>query len=118
MFHSEYLKTCPSCGEEYEANRTNQVYCTKVCKSRYHNGFARLERNKSEIRKAVTGKLDSILWKNREILKKYKGTEQLISDLEEEGFSQNYITYFDLDEKERNRLSVYDQRYILSLIHI
>lgn len=112
MFDEDYIKTCPSCQDDFEAKRTNQVYCTPTCKSRYHNGNARHERQNLESRKTVTGGIDEILWTNRTVLKKYKGTKQKIADIQEEGFKLNYITYFTVNKENKNILYVYDTYYV------
>lgn len=112
MFENDYIKTCPSCNDDFHAKRTNQVYCTSQCKSRYHNGFARRDRQISQSRKTVTKNMDDILWKNREVLKQYRGMEMDLNQLRSEGFKTNYITWFGKKEGiDRNVFLVYDVSY-------
>lgn len=43
---SEWEKICAFCGEDFEANRTNQLYCSRVCekKSCYKRRKERLKK--------------------------------------------------------------------------
>ena len=43
---SEWDKVCAFCGEDFEANRTNQLYCSKACekKSCYQRRKERLKK--------------------------------------------------------------------------
>jgi len=112
MFENDYIKTCPSCQETFEAKRTNQTYCTQQCKSRYHNGMARHERQEKQSRKTITDSIDKILWKNREILNEYRGMEMSLKELSEEGFKTNFITSFKQKKGEsKTTFEVYDVSY-------
>jgi len=57
----EFIKTCPTCGEEFEAKRTNQKYCSPSHKTIFNN-------HKAKQRRLITQSADKLLHKNRDIL--------------------------------------------------
>lgn len=112
MFENDYLKTCPSCNDDFHAKRTNQVYCTPQCKSKYHNGFARKDRQVLISRKTITESMDKVLWNNREVLNQYRGMEMNLDELKSEGFKTNFITWFGKEDGiDKNVFTVYDVSY-------
>ena len=105
----DYIKVCPVCEEEYEANRLNQTYCSTQCKARFNNNKAR--KNKLSY-SSVTEKKNKVLWKNREILSDHQDSTVEVKFLEKVGFKLNYVTNFFLDKKlNQNVLVVYDYAY-------
>lgn len=108
---TDYIKTCPGCDTEYEANRLNQTFCTPKCKNRYHNNIQRAERmRRAEIQK-ITKDANRILWKNREVLKERVGRKVKLEEVEKIGFKRNYITQFRSDGEDGNQLFCYDYGY-------
>lgn len=108
---NDYIKTCPGCETEYEANRLNQTFCTPKCKNRYHNNIQRVERiRKIEIQK-ITKDTNLILWQNRALLKERFGEKVQLQDLESLGFKRNHITTFGNNEDGDNQLFCYDYGY-------
>lgn len=111
---NDYTKTCPGCDTEYEANRLNQTFCTPKCKNRYHNNIQRAERmRRAEIQK-TTKDTNRILWKNRELLRELAGQEIDMKDMEQHGFTFNFVTQFRLDNNNMNILFCYDYKYIFT----
>lgn len=90
---SIYEGECPGCDMEFTKKRSNQVFCTSRCKNQHHNGKSRVGRHAFKKRSEVTKKVDDILWRNREILLRFKG-EVPIEELEKLGFKISYITHY------------------------
>ena len=122
MNTTAYKKECPECKQLFIATRLNQTYCTTICKSRHNNRKSQLKnkafQEKLELRRKidkVTHAKNSILWINRQILKKYVDQQMNISTLEEAGFKLRHITDFDEFENEQSkkasRFFVYDFGY-------
>ena len=108
---NEYHKECPNCGEEYEARRLNQKFCTMKCKARYNNRKAKEVNIKQKNIESITGATNRILWRNRQILfENIEGFANL-NDLKEAGFKLNYITKFEQTSNQKNRFFCYDMAY-------
>lgn len=106
-FEEEYMKDCPYCEREFQANRINQVYCNSKCKYRFNN---RKRKNK-ESGKAPDGKR---LDKNRSILKvlydkdKQHKKKYSKSNLAALGFSFEYLTRLAKTTEGKNVIGIYD----------
>lgn len=108
MYHSEYIKTCPECQQEYEARRLNQKFCSMKCKARYNN---RKARKVVSAHAEVVGATNEILWRNRELLRFNVDKEISFSEMERVGFKRSYITRFNVKKKGKNQFFCYDYGY-------
>lgn len=103
MSREDYVKDCPFCGERFEAQRLNQKFCSKSCKTRYNNGKAK---SQNEARQKIVGQIHDILWKNRELLRLNVDKEIAKAEMERVGFKWTYITNYKT-AKNRNNQHVY-----------
>ena len=104
----EYQKICPTCQQQYEARRLNQVYCSRKCKMRLNNRKAKHIRESYE---SITKSKNEILWNNRNILKRHEGHKVLFENLIKAGFVKKHVTHFGMDERGKNLLYCYDFGY-------
>lgn len=94
MVHPDYLKTCPECRRQYEARRSDQVFCHKSCKNRHNNRKKRQEKQIITEQGLVLASSNTIVWQNRNILKAFEGQQVNIKELETQGFRHGYVTRF------------------------
>ena len=107
---SIYEGECPGCGIEFIKKRSNQVYCNSRCKNQYHNGNSRVGRIASKKRHEITKEVDDILWKNREVLIKYRGKNKKTKELLKEGFKIGYQTYY-THKDSKTHFFIYDVEF-------
>ena len=106
---SRYEKVCPVCQEEYQANRTNQVYCSSRCKVRKNNYKAKLIKGDYE---SITNLVNQLLWSIRNFLEAHVGEEIQYASVKKTDFRLNYITNFYKDKDlNTNVFVVYDYAY-------
>ena len=109
---SIYEGECPGCGIEFTKKRSNQIFCNSRCKNQHHNGNSRVGRLATKERHQITKEVDDILWRNREILLKYR-KETSIEELEKKGFRTDYLSKFKLGKSENeNIFYIYDVAYV------
>lgn len=103
------VNKCLQCGKVIRSGRADKKFCDGLCKDAYHNSLKILKHQ--EIKK-----IDLILKRNREILKKvYKpDTEQLFDrdQMLKAGFEFDYHTHHVITKIKRNEfLFCYDYGY-------
>jgi hypothetical protein len=105
------IKQCPECGNNFEAARLNQKYCDPDCKTQHNNRNTMEkyhERNQEDL---VTREVNKMLYKNRQILKRYAGQEVELKTIEAEGFTNRYVTSFRQGEDKKMVFLCYDIAY-------
>lgn len=106
------IAICLNCGEPITKGRSDKKFCNPGCKDAYNNA------SKSEEHKEI-GRIDTILKKNRRILKKLfdpeKGETIVHKDaLVREGFNFKYYTHHYQSQHQSNEfLFCYDYGYRL-----
>lgn len=104
-----YQKTCPICMVDFQAERTNQIYCSKRCKVLKNNHKAKMLKEDYEV---ITYQTNQLLWSIRNFLKDHEGEEVTHEQVSPESFQLRYITHFYKDEaSERNVFIIYDYGY-------
>lgn len=86
-------KACPECGKFFVPSRSNQVYCSTRCKTNYNN---RRFRESALARRSIdelTEGVNSLLWRNRELLAPLIGQKVKLAELEAAGFQRQFVTY-------------------------
>lgn len=106
-----YERDCPGCGETFTAKRLNQKFCDQRCKSQFHNNKSRGVRIREKSKSEITGDANAILWRNREVLKKYVDQHIDLQILKKEGFNTTYITNYIVRDK-KTYYQVYDMIYL------
>ena len=95
MSVNEYNKLCPECAEHFDARRLNQKFCSDTCKIRFNNRNMRASYHTRKRDDIICGEMNSILFKNRKILKQFEGKTVKLEELKLQGFKLKYITLFD-----------------------
>lgn len=105
----DYQKTCPTCMKDFEANRTNQIYCSPRCKILKNNHKARRIKDDYE---DITYEVNQRLWSNRVYLKTHVGEEVMHETVSKKDFQLRYITNFFKDKTLNTTIFViYDYAY-------
>ena len=106
---SDYYKICPVCRVEFEASRTNQIYCTTKCQSRKNNHKAKIIKEGYE---QIAHSVNQILWSNRNFLKDHCEQEINYQSIDKKDFQLRYITnFYKNKDLNTNVFVVYDFAY-------
>lgn len=108
----EYYKICPECHENFDARRLNQKFCDLTCKTRYNNRKLHSRYHSRKNEDQICKETNSILFKNRQILKQFEGKTVKLEDLKKLGFVLQYITQFEYtDDHPKTFFYCYDMKF-------
>ncbi len=100
------INQCVECGTTL-FGRSDKKFCNNYCRSTYNH-------KKYEERNKIVRNIDTILKKNRNILKRFNPTglsEVKPSDLEKDGFNFNYFTNYWKNQNNQVYLLCYEYGY-------
>ena len=100
------MKKCINCSKKKVIGRSDKLFCTVSCKSKYHRKL----RNKTEV---VTLTIDAILHRNRSILLEVLGEMNIKIKvarllLEKKKFRFKYHTHFHINSRGKIYHHIYD----------
>lgn len=108
----EETNMCNQCSKQYLPKRSDQKFCSLKCKNKHNNKkviAAYQQRKQADI---VTKETNTILMKNRNILKANCNKEFLIERLEKVGFVLNTVSGFEpTSDGKQPTLFCYDYAY-------
>ena len=108
---SEYYKLCPECKENFDARRLNQKFCSAECKIRYNNRNIRKTYYTRKQEDIISSDVNSVILKNRKLLKQFEGKTVKLEVLKELGFVTRYITEYDFVDNKKSVFYCYDMGY-------
>jgi hypothetical protein len=93
MRPNEYIRNCPYCEKEFEANHLSRSYCSEKCKRRMYRLKKQVKRNKEELEMDQYLKNNSVLARlYRNDLKPFEQKE-LIKAGYNESFMKDKLKY-------------------------
>ena len=105
----DYQKVCPVCEIDFQAKRTNQIYCSSKCKVLKNNHKAKVFKEDYE---TIAYRVNQILWSNRNFLKNHLDQEVHFPSVSKTDFQLGFITNFYKEKGlNTNVLVVYDYAY-------